>query len=258
MAKRSNISKQGYVLPGTKTQVLFFHGYTGSPFDLRPPSEFLHTHGLDVHVPLLLGHGTKASDLIDISYKDWLKQAKHELKKLDPDRALILGGLSMGALLAIILATSTKLKNLKGLVLFSPALKLTMMAELTIRASLLGLIDKKSSLFKISGGSDIADEVAKKSSPAYLEMPINGLLQCEKLRVRANKSLSLIESPVFMAFGKHDGAINTKASYQLIMDHVRSPISSHFYDRSKHVISLDYDKERLSLDLWRFLQPLCG
>lgn len=249
-------SKKGYSLLGDKAHALLIHGYTGSPYDLRPLANFLSAHGIGVTVPLLKGHGTHPRDLFKVTAEDWLSQVTDALRGLDASKPIIVGGLSMGGLLAILLAA--EVPTIRTLLLFSPSLKLTLMAELTIAAAQIGLLDKKSSFKKLSGGSDIADPVAKKKTPAYLEMPIAGLLEFEKLRIRANSSLAKISCPIFMAFGQHDGAIDALEAQRMLLMGSRQPIVSKFYPRSKHVITLDFDRERLFDDTWQFLTQKLG
>jgi carboxylesterase len=249
-------SKKGYALKGDKAQVVLFHGYTGSPYDLRPLSDFFAEHDIAVSVPLLYGHGTTAADLNNVTAEDWLLQAEEVLLSLDYRKPIILGGLSMGALIAIILTANNPKISL--ILLFSPSLKLNRLAELTIGSAGMGMIDKNTSLPKLSGGSDIADPLAKKKSPAYKEMPIGGLLQLEKLRLFALERLSDIRVPIFAGFGTNDTAIEPTISRRIIMAESTQPIVSKVYSRSKHVITLDYDRGLLAADVLHFLTTRLG
>jgi carboxylesterase len=245
--------KQGFLLHGGgRSQILLLHGYTGSPYDLRVVGDFLAKHQCHVVAPLLQGHGSKSRLLNNVEYVDWLNQANAVIESFDKTRPIIIGGLSMGALLAISLAARYQIK---ALLLFSPALSLTLLAKLTIMSADFGLINKNAFLPKLSGGSDIMDPEAKQKTPAYKEMPVGGLLQFNKLRLMAKKSLIDVACPVFMAFGKHDASIDAYDSYRIAMAGLRQkqPVFSQFYDRSKHVVTLDYDREKLCHDLWQFL-----
>jgi len=246
------VSSKGYELAGSSAQVLAFHGYTGSPYDLRPLANGLNEHDVKIHVPLLLGHGSKPQDLFDIDAQDWLRQAKDELKKLDPKKPIVLAGLSMGALLAILLAG--KSKKVSALILISPALRLNLSAELAISAAQLGLLSPKNSIQKMGGKSDINDPVAREMCPSYGVMPIHGLLQFEHLRLLAKKALPRIKCPLFMAFAKTDGAINTGSSRNLILALAPTKIVSKTYSNSKHVLPLDFDRDTLCRDVWMFLK----
>ena len=248
------VSKKGFELKGLGPQMLLLHGYTGSPYDLRPLGDFFHKQGFHVVAPLLKGHGEKPESLHEVLAQDWFKQAKTVLKKFSKSRPIIVVGLSMGALMALKLSTEEKID---ALVLCSAAFSLGVLAEITLAAAEIGLIDKKTSIKKYSG-SDIADPIAKEKTPAYGEMPIGGLLQFALVRKMAKQTLEKVECPIFLAFGQNDQAIDTQSSREMIMSSVKSMIFAKNYEHSKHVITLDYDKERLFLDIKRFLHMQLG
>lgn len=245
-------SKKGYVLAGTKAQVLLLHGFTGSPYDLHPLAHMLHGYDFQVHVPLLVGHGKTAKALHGVNAEDWLVQAQQELQQFDPQRPIIVGGLSMGALLAILLAKDSP--QIQALGLFSPALYLGWLAQATIMAAQWGIIDSAMELKKLSGGSDIADPQARKKTPALKEMPLDGLLQFERLRVLALDVLPSVQCPTFVGFGKHDAAIDAAQSHRAILHHITAPLFCHVYDNSKHVITLDYDRDHVAIDFLSFVK----
>jgi carboxylesterase len=251
MAKKlPRASKTAFKFMGPKAQVLLFHGYTGSPYDLKPLGNYLHQHGYQIRVPLLKGHGTKTSDLYQVTAKDWLKQAIRACNALDKDRPIVVGGLSMGALLAILVSMQHRVQ---ALLLFSPAFQLKISGQLTIAAAALGLLSKSSSIKKMHGQSDIHDPVARKLTPSYGKIPIHGLLEFEKLRKLTNSRLKEISCPTFLAFGKLDGAIDIEKSHALALQEFTQPSFIKFYENSKHIITLDYDREQLFLDVSNFL-----
>ena len=85
--------------------VLLLHGFTGAPASMRPWGEFLATKGYAVEVPLLPGHGTRWQDLNETTWRDWYAVAEGSLDKLlRENRRVVVGGLSMGAALALMLA----------------------------------------------------------------------------------------------------------------------------------------------------------
>lgn len=251
MARRlPPVSTEGYRLAGTGPLVILFHGFTGSPYDLKPLALSLAKQGCEVSVPRLLGHGTKSADLKSINSDDWVQQAKNELTSIAPNRPIILGGLSMGALLAILIGTKS---NVKALILLSPALHLTLGTELAVAGAKLGILPTDQSFPKLGGRSDIADPVAQKKCPSYPDMPLFGLMQLAELSIAARAALREVRCPIFAAFGKIDGAIDVNASHQAVLACTRGPLKSKVYDRSKHVITLDYDRDQLASDVWQFL-----
>jgi len=251
MTKLPRASKSGFDLQGGFGQVLLLHGYTGTPYDLRLVADFLHARDFHVVAPLLKGHGTHPRELYNVVLKDWLWQCREALGKFDIERPIVVGGLSMGALLSIMLAASNP--TIKAVLLFSPALSLGWLHDLVIASARFGILSQKTSIKKLSGGSDIMDKEARAKSPCYREMPVAGLLQFDRLRRMALLNLASIACPIFMAFGKHDAAIDAKASHRIAIASSKEPVFSKFYDHSKHVVTLDYDREELLVDMWQFL-----
>jgi carboxylesterase len=249
--KLPRVSKKGYILNGPGPQVLLFHGYTGSPYDLKPLALFLNGHGAHVSVPLLAGHGTKASQLSSVTKTMWQEQAQGEITKLNAHRPIIIGGLSMGACLAIIHAFDSP--AIKALLLFSPALCLKLSAELLISATRLGIISKQWSIPKRGGASDIADPLARAKCPSYAEMPIQGLLAFDDVRSYARDLIKKLTKPVFMAFGRNDNVINLQECVNYIKYNIKSRLITRFYNKSQHVITLDYDRDILSHDVLDFI-----
>lgn len=99
---------------------LLIHGFTGSPPEMRPLGEYLAGQGLTVSAPLLAGHGTDYHDLAGTTWRDWYASAEEALLALQRQCARVfVGGLSLGALLALRLAA---LHPIAGAILYSPAL----------------------------------------------------------------------------------------------------------------------------------------
>jgi carboxylesterase len=87
--------------------VLLLHGFTGSPASMRPWGEYLATQGYAVEVPLLPGHGTRWQDMNETTWRDWYAEAERALDKLLVENdQVVVGGLSMGAALALMLAAN--------------------------------------------------------------------------------------------------------------------------------------------------------
>jgi esterase/lipase len=94
-------------------EFFLIHGYTGSPTDFNPlPGELNAQFQANVRILRLAGHGTRVSDLDHVSYEDLLNQVETALQAdLEKGRAIILGGVSFGAQLALILASRYPVKG---------------------------------------------------------------------------------------------------------------------------------------------------
>jgi len=104
-----------------KTGVLFIHGFTGGPFEVRPLVNFLKMKtNWQLAIPTLPGHGVTLN-LEKGSADSWLMEAELALKRLqkEVDRVIVVG-FSMGGLIAMYLALRYKVDKL---VLLSAAAK---------------------------------------------------------------------------------------------------------------------------------------
>jgi len=108
--------------PQVRTGVLLLHGLTGLPAEMRPVAKQLTKLGCIVDTPLLAGHGGDHTDLLKASWKDWLSSAREALKRLEKDcDHVVVAGLSMGALLAVMLAAEEP--SVSGIALISTTMR---------------------------------------------------------------------------------------------------------------------------------------
>lgn len=99
----SNI--RGYYVAGGRTGVLLMHGLCGTPTEMRFVANGLARTGCTVYCPMLAGHGGNKEDIKHTTWQDWYRSAETALDRLREDcDTVIVGGLSTGALLALMLA----------------------------------------------------------------------------------------------------------------------------------------------------------
>lgn len=92
---------------------LMIHGFTSSPFDLRPLSKHLHSCGFTVQEVLLPGHGTGFQDMAKYGWSDWLRAVEDGLAKLlNRCSSVWLLGFSMGGILAVLAASRNPVAGL--------------------------------------------------------------------------------------------------------------------------------------------------
>jgi len=104
--------------------LLLIHALAGTPAELRSVALGLAKAGYTVHCPQLPGHGGSYADLRATGWRDWyatVEKQHGQLRKIC--RRVIVGGLSMGALLALHLAAKRP-NDVHATVLFAPTLKL--------------------------------------------------------------------------------------------------------------------------------------
>lgn len=107
--------------------VLLTHGLTGSPYSMRHLAAFFQQSGFRVMVVLLPGHGTQPGDLLEVSWHEWAKTVAYGAYKLAEEvDEVYLAGYSIGGALSVY--HSLRDSRVRGLFLFSPALRITRMA----------------------------------------------------------------------------------------------------------------------------------
>ena len=85
--------------------VLLSHGFTGSPWSMKPFAEHLAAEGYGVAVPRLPGHGTSWQEMNKTSWPDWYAVLDNEFERLRKEHdQVFLVGLSMGGCLVLRLA----------------------------------------------------------------------------------------------------------------------------------------------------------
>lgn len=87
--------------------VVLLHGFTGHAGHWIPIADRLSDEGHTVVAPLLPGHGTSPADLATTRWRDWLDAARDSARSVSDHRRVHLVGLSMGGLLAILVARAT-------------------------------------------------------------------------------------------------------------------------------------------------------
>ncbi len=107
-----------------KRGVLLTHGLTDSPYFMRHLAAFFQENGFRVMAVLLPGHGTQPGDLLDVRWQEWAKAVAYGADRLAAEvDEVYLAGFSAGGALSV--CQSLRDKRVRGLFLFSPAIKIT-------------------------------------------------------------------------------------------------------------------------------------
>jgi carboxylesterase len=106
---------------GKRIGVLLSHGFTGSPYSIKPWGRYLAERGYAVTVPRLPGHGTSWQQLNITTWADWYGEVLRAFDTVRKENdAVVVGGLSMGGALALQLAAQRD-AEISGVVLVNPA-----------------------------------------------------------------------------------------------------------------------------------------
>lgn len=113
---------RGYYVAGGRTGVLLMHGLCGTPTEMRFVANGLARAGYTVYCPMLAGHGGSEDDIKNTTWQDWYRSAETALDRLREDcDTVVVGGLSTGALLALMLA-ARRPSDVQATALMAPTL----------------------------------------------------------------------------------------------------------------------------------------
>lgn len=111
-----------FKIKGGKVGVLLLHRLCGTPVEMRFVANGLAKLGYTVYCPQLAGHCGSTADLTASSWVDWYRSAEDALHELSKEcDVVIAGGLSTGAVLALMLAAKHPTK-VQATALMSPTL----------------------------------------------------------------------------------------------------------------------------------------
>jgi carboxylesterase len=113
---------QSIRLSGGRLGFLLIHGLGGTPLEMRYVAQGVAHAGHTVHVPQLAGHCGSSDDLKATRWPDWYATVEQEHDRLrERCDSVVVGGLSMGAVLAIHHAAKHP-NSVSGLTLYAPTL----------------------------------------------------------------------------------------------------------------------------------------
>lgn len=175
----------------TSCVAVVFHGLFQSPKDMQTLINNFHEKQCNVVAPLLAGHWRKNSAAFDkINFNSWKQQGLSTLKAASQlGEKIILVGHSTGGLLAFSLALEhSKTYNITGLVLFSPALKLTNTVRLFSKyGSMLGL--NSNSVSTSNAQSEYDMQLRPAVAGLHVQKFIDSIFQNDSARETVYKTL---------------------------------------------------------------------
>jgi carboxylesterase len=117
-----SVKDHSYRVAGGRVGVLLLHGLCGTPTEMRFVANGLARAGYTVHCPQLAGHCGTEEDIKNTTWQDWYASAEAALVEIRKEcDIVIVGGLSTGAVLSLLLAANHPDK-VQGTALFAPTL----------------------------------------------------------------------------------------------------------------------------------------
>lgn len=194
--KKNNPAKYG---------VLLIHGLFDSPFSLRDLGHFLSHQGLWCRSILLPGHGTRPSDLLQVSYEDWIEAVRYGIDsfKQKVDHVLLMG-YSTGGTLSIYHALQDQ--AIKAMILLAPAIKIKAPMKTLYRLEqILKLMNHDHNWFYQEKEIDYTK---------YRSVAIQAVIELFLLTklIAALQKKSQLTCPLLMVLSQNDETISSKAA----------------------------------------------
>lgn len=188
--------------------VLLTHGLTGSPYFMRQLASLFQEKCFRVMVILLPGHGTQPGDLLDVRWEEWAKAEAYGTDRLAAEvDEVYLGGYSTGGALSVYQSQNDK--RVRGLFLFSPALKVSSLASLAKLHVIYSWAIPSAKWLDVMPDKDIYK---------YESFPKNAAAQIYTLTMAVNSRLQTqpLSIPVFAAASQDDTTIFTSATVDMM------------------------------------------
>ena len=245
-------------LPGDRGACLLIHGFTGTPWDVRPLGEALSRAGIAVHAPRLPGHGTTPAAMLEARAPDWLLACDDALARL-PGRRVTVAGLSMGALLALVLAARHP-GRVAGVAALAPAVRFRDRTLTSLRAvrPAMPLLE----LFRpwvLKDTTDLLDESARAEAPLLPAWPMARLRDLWEVQDLAWGSAARVSCPVLVVVGAQDHVVEEAGAAALVRRLEKSPSVRYVrIDNSAHILPRDRNGELVAAEVTGFVERTLG
>ena len=247
-----SIIDRSLCLSGGRTGILLIHGLGGTPIEMRFIAVGLARAGYTVSCPQLAGHCGTADDLKATRWQDWYASVVEAHDRLLEDcDVVIVGGLSMGAVLALHLAAERP-DSVHGLALYAPTLQLDGWG-IPWYARLFGLVWQRSVADcipfterepfgikdpRVRGLVTAAIQSGDSSQAGQLSTPGSSMLELRWLAKTVRRSIDRIRQPALLLHPREDDRASLRNAF-LLQRKLGGSVETVVLEDSYHVITLD-------------------
>jgi carboxylesterase len=227
--------------------VLVVHGFTGTPFEMRPLGEALAARGLVVLGPALAGHCGTTSDLAATRWPDWVSSVERAFDALRErcERVAVVG-LSLGGLLTLELARRRP-QQTSAIALLATALWLNDTAARFDRLVQRLPVVRGLAMPKLAG-SDLSDREMRRLNQiaqGKAGMPLPALHSLVEFGRYMKPRVGEVKAPALVGHGRHDHTIPFECMEYLVRALGSKEITQLVLERSFHVVTLDVEREQV-------------
>ena len=261
---------QGFHYPGGPIAVLLIHGLTGTPTELKSVAKGLCRAGYSVYGVQLAGHCGTEAELLTTKRQDWMKSALDAFDRVSADHETVfVGGLSMGAILALLIA-SERPGRVAGCLLYSVTMAYdgwsvprSSVVALTV-ATVLGFarfirfrenypygVKNERLRERIVASMEAGDS----ADAGQLHMPLQSLEQHFCLVREMKRRLPSIRVPTLILHAREDD-ISSLKNPGYIAAKIGGQVEKILLENSYHLITIDQERDLVVAHSVAFLKRL--
>lgn len=238
------------------TGFLLVHGLGGTPVELRYVAQGLARAGHTVHCCQLAGHCGTTKELRRSTWQQWFASVEAAHDRLCAEcETIIVGGLSMGAVLALHLAYQRP-DGIHGLALYAPSLRLDGWSmpwyafllslfrpyHITIDVDLperepYGIKDERVRSFVLKSMLE-----SDSSQAGTFSTPIRAFAQFNALAAKVKRELCKIAVPALILHPRDDDMADLGNAIE-VQRKLRGPTETIVLDDSYHLVTLDRQRQ---------------
>ncbi|MHA1684721.1 MAG: alpha/beta hydrolase [Promethearchaeota archaeon] len=222
--------------PQSRTSVICLHGFSATPFEIKPVAIALHHAGYHVSGPALLGHALSPEEvglkiMGKAKFQEWIEPIRAEVTKLrDKFENVFIYGQSMGGAIALALACEG---IIDAVATTGPAIRLPIAAHFF--SPILGMMNK-----------NIKKGERKPGAPeniTYTSRPSKAIRQLILLGKYVRSHLGRISCPVLVCHSKRDDTVPIRVP-SIIEKNVSSKrVEVKWFNDSGHTYPLDIQSD---------------
>lgn len=241
---------EAFAFTGSDVGILVCHGFTGSPFSMRPLGEAYHRSGFTVAGPRLAGHGTSPEDMAASRARDWIGSVEAALDDLRARcKTIFMTGLSMGGTLTLYMAARYP-EVFAGIIPINAVVRLD-------SPDIAALAFDKDAPQMVPGiGSDIkkpgVDELA------YPAIPVACFAELHALVSVTHALLPRIVARTLVLTSREDHVVPPLNAGLIAGAVGAARIEQVSLQDSYHVATLDNDQDRIIAETLRFIRSIVG
>lgn len=235
---------------GQRIGVLLSHGFSGAPASMIPWGEYLAEQGFGVAVPRLPGHGTTWQEMNRTGWQDWYGELDRSFDKLRANcDQVVVGGLSMGAALCLLLAANRQ-QEVSGIVSVNISVD-----NKDPRRHALPLLKRLVPSFP-----GITGDIKKPGvdEPGYDRLPLRAAHELVGFYKELRPQLPRVTQPL-LVFRSSVDHVADPGSHDIVMREVSSrDLTERILENSYHVATLDNDAPVIFEESAEFVRRVTG